>query len=172
MAELFVSLTILGRFQLADENGVFSTRDFPATAFGDGKWTIQDLVETFIPHGPGIIKSVMGVEWKNDAGSGLQAVIESQYYFNHNEQLPGLHWRHVTFETEHQSESVYIQSEKITVINSLDFGRPKNMLQLAGHKIGSTLDAHNGVASANASALQAKAKNGILNGHVANGIDV
>lgn len=113
-------------------HGVFATRDFPAAAFaGTGKWQINDLVETFIPHGRGIIKSIMGVEWKSagDTAKRLQATIESQYHLNHNEQLPGLHWRHVTFATEHQSNTLYVQSEKITVINNLDFGRPKNLLK-------------------------------------------
>lgn len=111
-------------------NGVFSTRNFPATAFA-GKWTVGDLVETFIPNGRGNIKSVMVVEWKGESGKSLSATIDSQYFFNHNEELPGLHWRHVTFKTEHPTGTVYVQSEKITVVNSLDFGRPQNLLNEA-----------------------------------------
>ncbi|KAI9837877.1 MAG: hypothetical protein M1837_002697 [Sclerophora amabilis] len=106
--------------------GHFTTRDFPTDAF-PGRWRIQDLVETFIPSGPGLVKSVMAANWKGDS-KDVQAVIESEYYLNHNEQLPGLHWRHVTFETEHPSENVYCQSEKITVLKNLDFGRPQNLL--------------------------------------------
>jgi len=74
----------------------------------------------------------MAVEWKGSEGKSLQAVIDSQYTSNHNDELPGLHWRHATFETEHPNETTYIQSEKITVMNNLDFGRPKNMLKIAG----------------------------------------
>ncbi|KAM3505615.1 hypothetical protein MY11210_007903 [Beauveria gryllotalpidicola] len=114
--------------------GVFSTRDFPREAF-KGSWEITDLVETFIPYGPGVIKSIMGVEWRGQEGKRLQAVIKSQYLLNHNEELPGLHWRHVTFDTEKVSRSTYIQSEKITVINKLDFGRPANMLGMATESV-------------------------------------
>jgi hypothetical protein len=111
--------------------GVFSARNFPAKAF-DGKWAIADLVETFIPHGPGAIKSIMGVEWVGNTGKRLQAVIQSEYYLNHNRELPGLRWHHVTFETEDVRSTTYVQSEKITVINNLDFGRPLNMLKAMG----------------------------------------
>jgi hypothetical protein len=101
--------------------GVFQTGDFPEEGFG-GDWRVRDLLETFIPHGPGIIRSVMAVEWLN-GDAQLHAVIESEYYFNHDEVLPGLHWRHVTFATHHDGDE-YRQSEKITVVDRLDFGRP------------------------------------------------
>jgi hypothetical protein len=114
--------------------GVFSTRDFPATAF-KGSWEIADLLETFIPSGPGVIKSIMGVEWRGEGGTRLQAIIRSQYLLNHDQELPGLHWRHVTFETKNTSPNTYIQSEKITVINNLDFGRPVNMLGSAADPV-------------------------------------
>lgn len=60
---------------------------------------MQDLVESFIPSGPSLIKSVMAVEWKGETKS-LSAMIESEYYLNHNEELSGLHWRHVTLNTD------------------------------------------------------------------------
>jgi len=90
---------------------------------------VQDLVETFIPSGPGVIKSVMAVEWKGEVRN-LSAIVESEYYLNHNLVLPGLHWRHVTFVTEKASPSVYIQSEKITVHRDLKEigGNPINLL--------------------------------------------
>ncbi|KAK0510807.1 hypothetical protein JMJ35_006359 [Cladonia borealis] len=78
--------------------GTFTTRDFPAEAFS-GKWAVQDLVETFIPSGTGLIKSVMAVEWKGET-KNVSAVIEREDYLNHNEEIPGLHWRHVTFNTD------------------------------------------------------------------------
>lgn len=110
-------------------SGVFTTRDFPSEKFAGQKWAVQDLVETFIPSGPGLIKSIMAVEWKGST-TNLSAVIESEYYLNHNLQLPDLHWRHVTFETEKTSRGVYIQSEKITVHRDLREvgGRPVNLL--------------------------------------------
>ncbi|GLA38488.1 hypothetical protein AnigIFM63309_005785 [Aspergillus niger] len=48
------------------QSGCFTTRDFPSEAFAGQTWDVQDLVETFIPSGPGLIKSVMAVEWKGD----------------------------------------------------------------------------------------------------------
>ncbi|GLA00602.1 hypothetical protein AnigIFM60653_009352 [Aspergillus niger] len=56
-------------------SGCFTTRDFPSEAFAGQTWDVQDLVETFIPSGPGLIKSVMAVEWKGDQRN-LSAVIE------------------------------------------------------------------------------------------------
>lgn len=110
-------------------NGCFTTRDFPEQAFAGEKWAVQDLVETFIPSGPGVIKSVMAVEWKGKARN-LSAIVESEYYLNHNLVLPGLHWRHVAFVTEKSVPGVYIQSEKITVHRDLKEvgGNPINML--------------------------------------------
>jgi hypothetical protein len=104
--------------------GVFATSDFPEDNFSDA-WRIhEELVETFIPHVPGMIRSTMATEWR-DGAKRLHAVIESEYYFNHNESLPGLHWRHVRFSNQHEGEK-YIQSEKITVLNHFDFGAPAN----------------------------------------------
>ena len=107
-------------------HGVFSTSNFPEASFA-GEWRIRDLLETFIPHTPGMIKSVMAAEWR-DEDRRLHAIIESEYYFNHNDTLPGLHWRHVKFATEHK-ESEYVQSEKITVVDGLDFGAPQNQFE-------------------------------------------
>jgi hypothetical protein len=106
--------------------GMFQTSNFPEDKF-QGNWRICDLLETFIPHGPGIIKSVMAVEWC-DGDAQLHSIIESEYYLNHNESLPGLHWRHVKFETAHKGAE-YTQSEKITVIDHLDFGSPSDQFQ-------------------------------------------
>ncbi|CAK0005613.1 hypothetical protein [Burkholderia pseudomallei] len=112
-------------------HGVFSTVNFPEEKFR-GDWRVQDLLEIFIPHTPGMIKSVMAVEWRDD-GQRLHAIIESEYYFNHNETLPGLHSRHVKFANEHQPGE-YIQSEKITVqsVGHFDFGTPVNMFLSGG----------------------------------------
>ncbi len=106
--------------------GMFATTNFPEGHFV-GNWRIQDLLETFIPHTPGMIKSIMAAEW-HDADRRLQAIIESEYYFNHNETLPGLHLRHVKFANEHRGKE-YIQSEKITVVSHLDFGSPSNQFE-------------------------------------------
>jgi len=109
-------------------SGVFTTRNFPEHMFTDS-YSVSDLVETFIPSGPGLIRSVMAVEWKcGSNGMPLTAVIESEYYLNHNESLPGLHWRHVTFETDKSVAGRYRQSEKITVHRDLFSGAPQNLL--------------------------------------------
>jgi hypothetical protein len=115
-------------------HGTFTTRNFPEAVFAGQKWAVQDLVETFIPAGPGIIKSVMGVEWKSSHGHdahSLTAIVESEYYLNHNTDLPALHWRHVTFVTEKDKAGVYVQSEKITVhrdLRGVSGGKPVNLL--------------------------------------------
>lgn len=102
--------------------GTFQTSDFPENTFY-GDWRVCDLVETFIPRGPGVIGSIMAVEW-NDGDKQIHASIESTYYLNHNLPLKKLHWRHVKFKTEHRPDCLYVQSEKITVFNELDFGIP------------------------------------------------
>jgi hypothetical protein len=107
--------------------GLFQTSNFPEDRF-HGNWRVRDLVETFIPHERGMIKSIMAAQWHNGA-SHLQAIIESEYYFNHNESLPGLHWRHVKFQTDHKG-SEYIQSEKITVVDHFDFGAASNQFEV------------------------------------------
>ena len=89
---------------------------------------MQDLVESFIPSGPSLIKSVMAIEWKGETKS-LSAMIESEYYLNHNEELSGLHWRHVTFNTDKSVKGVYHQSEKITVYRTLFSGHPQSLLK-------------------------------------------
>jgi len=149
--------------------GVFSTRNFPAKSF-EGTWEIADLVETFIPYGPGFIKSIMGVEWLGNSGKRLQAVIESEYYLNHNRELPGLHWRHVTFETENVNQTTYVQSEKITVINSLDYGRPQNMLSLTGQTQPAPMDTKDTALSDTKYRVNGGVHNGVKNG-VKNGIN-
>lgn len=108
-------------------HGMFSTANFPESSFS-GNWRIQDLLETFIPHTPGMIRSIMAAEW-HDGERRLHAVIESEYYFNHNETLPGLHLRHVRFANEHRGRE-YVQSEKITVVRTLDFGAPSNQFMV------------------------------------------
>ncbi len=106
--------------------GNFSTKNFPEDAL-KGDWSVCDFIETFIPHAPGIIKSIMAVQWK-DGDKTLQAIIESEYYFNHNKELPCLHWRHVKFANEHDGKN-YTQSEKLTVFNNLEFGEPTNQFK-------------------------------------------
>lgn len=106
--------------------GTFTTCNFPEDSF-KGDWKINDIIETFIPHGPGIIKSIMACEWFNkDNNEKLHAKIESEYYFNHNEELPNLHWRHIKFSNNYDNNK-YTQNEKITVFNSMNHGEPLNM---------------------------------------------
>ena len=62
----------------------FTTCELPAEALL-GKWAVQDLVETFIPNGPGLIRSLMAVEWKGET-KNLSAVIERENYLKHNEE--------------------------------------------------------------------------------------
>ena len=109
-------------------HGTFSTMNFPEDRF-PGNWRIGDLLETFIPHAPGVVKSIMAAEW-HDGREGLHAIIESEYYFNHNEMLPKLHWRHVKFATEHKAGE-YKQSEKITVVDQMNYGMPTDQFATA-----------------------------------------
>lgn len=104
-----------------------TTADFPESQF-TGDWRIDDLLEIFIPHTPGMLKSLMAAQWR-DGDRRVQAIIESEYFFNHNETPPGLHWRHVKFETKHRGDE-YVQSEKITVLDTMDFGQPSDQFEV------------------------------------------
>jgi len=108
--------------------GNFTTVNFPESELGAG-WQVRDFVETFIPNGPGVIKSVIVVEWQDraDTTKKLHAVIDSIYHLMHEQELATIHWRHVAFQTE-RNGSVYTQSEKLTVTNTFDFGAVQNMM--------------------------------------------
>jgi hypothetical protein len=115
----------------ADENrlyGNFTTVNFPEKELSAG-WQVRNFVETFMPAGPGVIKSIIVGEWQDpaDTTKKLHAVINSTYNLMHQEELTTIHWRHVAFLTEHNG-SVYTQSEKLTVTNAFEFGAAQNML--------------------------------------------
>jgi len=115
----------------AEENrlhGNFTTVNFPERELGIG-WQVRNFIETFIPSGPGDIKSIMVVEWqdRDDTAKKLHAVINSTYNLMHQQELATIHWRHVAFQTE-RNGSVYTQSEKLTVTNAFDFGAAHNMM--------------------------------------------
>jgi len=97
--------------------GNFTTVNFPESELAVG-WQVRNFIETFIPSGPGIIRSIIEAEWQDgaDTTKKLNAVINCTYNLMHQEELSTIHWRHVAFVTEHNG-SMYTQSEKLTVTN-------------------------------------------------------
>lgn len=75
---------------------------------------IEPTVETFIPAGPGKIKSKCVLAWRKVGGGWFMADCESEYRLKHNKALPGLQYRAVDFLTSH-TQQVFDQKENLDV---------------------------------------------------------
>ena len=80
--------------------------------------SIEPIVETFIPAGPGKIDSNAVLAWRKKGGEYFTARCESQYRLNHEESLPRLQFHVVHFTTDHCHE-VLDQKESLHVIRHL-----------------------------------------------------
>lgn len=79
---------------------------------------IENIVETFIPDGPGRIKSRCVLAWRKKGGGLFTADCESEYRLKHDNVLPNLQFRVVEFTTNHTQE-VLDQQENLDVFRSL-----------------------------------------------------
>lgn len=77
--------------------------------------SIEPIVETFVPAGPGKIDSQAVLAWRKKGGGYFTGRCESQYRLNHKESLPHLQFRMVHFTTNH-SQEVLDQKESLHVI--------------------------------------------------------
>lgn len=80
---------------------------------------IEPTVETFLPAGPGKIKSHFKVRWITEDNDIYSADVDSEYQLNHSLELPFPHFRLVNFETDH-TDTRLKQDEILTVINDFD----------------------------------------------------
>ncbi len=78
---------------------------------------IEPIVETFIPAGPGKIKSKCVLAWRKVGGGYFMADCESEYRLKHSKELPALQFRSVSFQTSHTQE-VLDQRENLDVFRS------------------------------------------------------
>ena len=79
---------------------------------------IEPIVETFIPAGPGKIKSRCVIAWRKTGGGLFTADCESEYRLKHSRSLPLLQFRMVEFNTNH-TKMVLDQKETLDVIRTL-----------------------------------------------------
>ena len=79
---------------------------------------IEPIAETFIPAGPGKIKSTCVLAWRKKGGGLFKADCKSEYRLKHSKVLPGLQFRLVNFTTTHTQE-VLNQKENMDVIRCL-----------------------------------------------------
>lgn len=80
---------------------------------------IEPIVETFIPDGPGRIRSHFVVAWNTADGGHLVARCESEYRLTHNAELPQVQFRYIDLEPDHTPERLR-QSERLTVMRTLE----------------------------------------------------
>lgn len=81
---------------------------------------IEPCVETFIPSGPGRIKSFFTVRWGVEGGGTYSAKVNSEYRLNHSLELPSTHFRFVTFKTDHSATELR-QDETLVVLANCEF---------------------------------------------------
>ncbi len=79
--------------------------------------TIEPTVETFMPAGPGKIRSKMLLAWRLEDGSLFSADIESEYRLTHTAELPWIQFRHIEFSAAYTPTTVK-QSERLTVFRA------------------------------------------------------
>ena len=79
---------------------------------------IEPISETFIPAGPGKIKSTCVLAWRKKGGGLFTAECKSEYRLKHNKSLQGIQFRLVNFTTAH-TQTVLDQKESLHVIRSL-----------------------------------------------------
>lgn len=85
---------------------------------------IEPIVETFLPAGPGKIKSHCVIAWRKKGGGVFTAECESEYRLKHSRSLPLLQFRMVQFTTNH-TQMVLDQKERLDVVRYLP--RPGSM---------------------------------------------
>jgi len=74
---------------------------------------IEPIVETFIPAGPGRIRSTFTVVYPTSDGP-YTAHAKSEYTLHHDGELPGVQFRHIEFTTNHSQET-HDQTERLIV---------------------------------------------------------
>lgn len=90
----------------------------------DGQVEIPDIVageptvETFIPAGPGLIRSSFIMAWRIKGGGFFTANVDSEYKLTHNVSLPYLQFRYITFESNYSDASIE-QTECLNVFRDI-----------------------------------------------------
>ena len=81
--------------------------------------SVELTVETFIPAGPGKVRSSFMIAWHIEGGGFFTAMVRSEYRLTHNAELPYLQFRYISFEADCGPDKIQ-QTEHLDVFRSLD----------------------------------------------------
>ena len=103
--------------ELKSVNGNFTVEakaDLP-----DDIVSLDPILETFIPAGPGCVRSKFVLSWNRKNGERLLASCESEYRLRHNLELPYTLFRSAEFIEDRSTREVLDLDERIWVSNRL-----------------------------------------------------
>jgi hypothetical protein len=78
----------------------------------------EPTVETFIPSGPGVIRSQFLMAWHLRNGGLFHATVRSEYKLSHNAGLPYMQFRYITFDGSYEPTRIE-QIERLNVFRDL-----------------------------------------------------
>jgi hypothetical protein len=78
----------------------------------------EPTIETFLPSGPGLIRSSFLMAWRIRGGGFFFADVASEYRLTHNAGLPYLQFRYITFESSYDVDGIE-QTECLNVFRDL-----------------------------------------------------
>lgn len=76
--------------------------------------SVDPLVETFEPAGPGRIKSTFRIVWRTNDGGEFTANADNEYRLKHKQELPFPHKRRIEFDSQFSPDRIR-QSERLTM---------------------------------------------------------
>jgi hypothetical protein len=75
-------------------------------------------IETFVPAGPGLIRSQFLMCWHTEGGGIFSANVQSEYRLTHNVGLPYMQFRYITFDGSYEPTRIQ-QTERLNVFRDL-----------------------------------------------------
>jgi len=75
-------------------------------------------IETFVPAGPGRIRSHFLMAWHLTNGDILTSTVQSEYVLTHNVSIPYLQFRYITFDSVYHEDSIK-QTERLNVFRDI-----------------------------------------------------
>ena len=76
--------------------------------------SVEPLVETFEPAGPGRIKSTFRIVWRTKDGGEFAADADNEYRLKHKQELPFKHQRRIELDAQFGPDRIR-QSERLTI---------------------------------------------------------
>jgi hypothetical protein len=104
-----------------DYHGDYLSGDFHII---DAKVDIPDIIscdptiETFMPAGPGCIKSQFIMGWHLNGGGLFKATVSSEYRLTHNAGLPYFQFRYIIFDGNYEIDHI-VQTERLNVFRDI-----------------------------------------------------